>query len=66
MDRMFTTFHEKVETTNFFLLLSLSVVSVCGRMDYSLPGSSVCGIFQAKILEWAAISYSRGSSRPRD
>ena len=35
-------------------------------MDCSLPGSSVCGIFQARILEWVAISYSTGSSRPRD
>ena len=30
------------------------------------PGSSVHGIFQARILAWAAISYSRGSSHPRD
>ena len=30
------------------------------------PGSSVHGIFQARILEWVAISYSRGSSHPRD
>jgi len=30
------------------------------------PGSSVCGISQARILEWVAISFSRGSSRPRD
>ena len=35
-------------------------------MDCSLPGSSVHGIFQAKALEWVAISFSRGSSRPRD
>ena len=35
-------------------------------MDYSLPGSSVCGIFQARILEWVAISSSKGSSQPRD
>jgi len=35
-------------------------------MDYSLPGSSVHRIFQARILEWVAISFSRGSSRPRD
>ena len=35
-------------------------------MDCSPPGSSVHGIFQAKILEWFAISFSRGSSRPRD
>ena len=36
----------------------------CDPMDCSLPGSS--GIFQARILEWAAISSSRGSSRPGD
>ena len=35
-------------------------------MDCSLPGSSVHGIFQARILDWVAISFSRGSSRPRD
>ena len=33
-------------------------------MDYNLPGSSVHGILQAKILEWVAISFSRGSSQP--
>ena len=35
-------------------------------MDSSLPGSAILGIFQARILEWAAISFSRGSSQPRD
>src|SRR5574340_1783868 len=35
-------------------------------MDCSPPGSSVYGIFQAGILEWVAISYSSGSSRPRN
>ena len=35
-------------------------------MDCSLPGSSIHGILQARILEWVAISFSRGSSRPRD
>ena len=35
-------------------------------MDYSLPGSSVHGIFQVRVLEWVAISFSRESSRPRD
>ena len=34
-------------------------------MDCSLPGSSVHGIFQARVLEWGAISFSRGSSWPR-
>ena len=33
-------------------------------MDYSPPGYSVHGIFQARILEWVAISFSRGSSQP--
>ena len=45
---------------------SCSVVSVCDPMGRSLPGSSVRGIFQARILEWVAISFSRGSSQPRD
>ena len=43
-----------------------SCLPLCDPMDYSPPGSSVHGIFQARILEWVAISYSRGSSRPRD
>ena len=38
----------------------------CHPMDYSLPGSSVHGILQAKILQWAAIFLLRGSSWPRD
>ena len=35
-------------------------------VDCSLPGFSVHGILQARILEWVAISFSRGSSQPRD
>ena len=35
-------------------------------MDGTLPGSVVQGIFQARVLEWAAISFSRGSSQSRD
>ena len=40
--------------------------TLCDPMDCSLPGSSVHGIFQARIMEWVAISFSRGSSQPRD
>ena len=40
--------------------------TLCDPMDCSLPGSSVHGIFQAVVLEWIAISFSRGSSQPRD
>ena len=36
--------------------------TLCDPMDYSLPGSSIHGIFQARILEWVAISFSRTSS----
>ena len=43
-----------------------SCPTLCDPMNCSLPGSSVHGIFQARILEWVAISFSRGSSRPRD
>ena len=39
---------------------------LCDPMECSLPGSSVHGILQARILEWVAISFSRGSSQPRD
>ena len=44
----------------------LSHVRLCDPMNCSLPGSSVHGIIQARVLEWIAISFSRGSSWPRD
>ena len=40
--------------------------SVCDPMGVSPPGSTVHGILQARILEWVAVPYYRGSSRPRD
>ena len=40
--------------------------TLCDLMDGSLPGSSIHGIFQARILEWVAISFSGGSSQLRD
>ena len=43
-----------------------SCPTLCDPMDCSLPGSSVHGIFQGRILEWAAISFCRRSSWPRD
>ena len=44
----------------------MSDLTSCDLLDYSPPGSSVPGIFQARILEWIAISSSRGSSGSRD
>ena len=43
-----------------------SCLTLCDPMDCSQPGSSIHGILQARILVWVAISFSRGSSRPRD
>ena len=55
---------------NQLYLLFVCVLSrvwlFCDPMNYSPPGSSVHGIFQARVLEWVAISCSRGSSGPRD
>ena len=44
------------------LVKLLSHVRLCNPMDCSLPGSSIHGIFQARILDWVAISFSRSSS----
>ena len=43
-----------------------SCLTLCDTMDCSLPGSSVHGIFWARVLEWVAISFSKGSSWPRN
>ena len=43
-----------------------SCLTLCRPIDSSLPGSSVHGILQARILEWVVISFSRASSQPRD
>ena len=41
-------------------------LNLCDPMDCSLQGSSVHGIFQVRILEWVAVSFSRRSSQPKD
>ena len=54
---------------HFWISVSLSAqpcLTLCDSMDCSLPGSSVHGLFQARILERVVISSSRGSSWPRD
>ena len=43
-----------------------SCPTLCDPLHCSPPGSSVHGIFQARIMEWVAVSFSRGSSQPRD
>ena len=53
--------HMKVKSEVAQLRLTL-----CDPVDCSPPGFSVHGILQARMLEWVAISFSRGSSQPRD
>ena len=48
------------------LLFNKSCLTLCDHMDCSPPGSTVHGILKARILEWVAISSSRGYSCPRD
>ena len=48
------------------VLVTQSPPTLCDPMDRSPPGSSVHGIPQARILEWVAMHFSRGSSQPRD
>ena len=43
-----------------------SCPTLCDPIDCSLPGFSIHAILQARVLEWAVISFSKGSSQPRD
>ena len=43
-----------------------SCPTLCDTMDCTPPASSICGILQARILEWVTVTSSRGSSQPRD
>ena len=52
--------------THLSLLVTQLCLTLCDPMDCSPPGSSVHGIFQARIMEWVAISFSGGSSWPRE
>ena len=48
------------------MLVTQLCLILCNPMNCSLPDSSVHGILQARILEWVAVPFSRGSSQPRD
>ena len=48
------------------VLVIQSCLTLCNPTDFSRPGSSVHGILQARVLEWVAIPFSRGSFQPRD
>ena len=61
-----TVLHPETCTSSFALCCAQSCPTPCNPRDCSSPGSSVHGTLQTRILEWVAISSSRGSSRPRD
>ena len=61
--RLPTTSNQRKESESE---VSQSCLTLCNHMDCSLRCSSVHGIFQARVLEWVAISFSRGSFGPRD
>ena len=64
---MFNIFHEVVISLKGCVCFSRSVVFDSLRpLECSLPGPSIHRILQARIVEWVAITFSRGSSRPRN
>jgi len=63
MSQIFATELTSLGTTLAFAFRCLTLYD---PMDYIPPGSFVQGIFQARILEWVSISFSKRSSRPRD
>ena len=68
-DRNKITYHLLIQILNFLCVCAKSLQSrptLCNTMDCSLPGSSVHGILQSKILEWVDLPSSRGSFQPRD
>ena len=56
----------EVSILEVLVLVTQSCLTLCDPMDCSPPGSFVHGIPQARILEWVAIPFSRGSSLSRD
>ena len=65
MDPLTCGFFKIVNMRDCAKSLQLCLI-LCDSMDCSLPGSSAHGILQARILEWAAVLSSRGSSPPRE
>ena len=56
---MYDLYTEYIVFTQVKVLVSQSCLTLCDPMDCSLPGSSVHGISEARILEWVAIPFSR-------
>ena len=59
-------FYLDMSFSSILVLVAQSCPTLCDPMDYSPRGSSVRGVLQARVLEWVAIPFSRGSSQLRD
>ena len=55
-----------VDPSKVKVKVAQSCLTLCDPMDRNLPGSSLHGILQTRILEWVALCFSRESSQPRD
>ena len=58
--------HSLLSSLLLLLLVAQSCSTLCDPMDWKPPGSPLHGIFQVRTLEWVAIPFFRGSSRPKD
>ena len=66
MSIVFLFLRKITNVSDVCVLAAQPCLTLCDPIDCSPPGSSVLGILQARILEWVALSFSRGSSWPRD
>ena len=57
---------QNMPSTDLVSEVAQSCLTLCTPMDCSLPSSFLHGILQGRVMEWVAISFSRGSSQPRD
>ena len=64
--RLLSTFISYHQVLFVCVLVAQSCLTLCDPMDHCPWGSSVHGIFQARILDWVAFSFSRVSPQPRD
>ena len=55
-----------ISWVSYHYIRAQSCLTLCDPMDWSLPGSFIHGIVQARMLEWVSIPFSRPSPPPRD
>ena len=66
LSKHYIAYHKYIQFLSRRCLVAKSCLTLFEPMEYNSSGSSVCGVSQARTLEWAATSFSRGFSPPRD